>query len=119
MSKGKNAFLEKQTRIQDNFWNAGRDMGMQLAADCFQVVLNDPDVMGKDVFGSKRIKRICDEVQRRIDYYFDALDVRNPEADVMQEKLDAALRRLWGDELTPFPERYPMLKRCSYGGKKK
>lgn len=119
MNKRKNAFLEKQTRIQDNFWNAGMDTGMQLAADCFQAVLNDPDVMGKDVFGSKRIKRICDEVQRCIDYYFDALDVRNPEADVMQEKLDAVLRRLWGDELTPFQERYPMIKRCSYVGKKK
>ena len=119
MSKVKNAFLEKQTRIQDNFWNAGMDVGMQLAADCFQAVLNDPDVMGKDVFGSKRIKRICGEVQRCIDYYFDALDARNQEADVMQEKLDAVLRRLWGDELTPFQDRYPMLKRCSYGGKKK
>ena len=119
MNKRKNTFLEKQTRIQDNFWNAGMDTGMQLAADCFQAVLNDPDVMGKDVFGSKRIKRICDEVQRCIDYYFDALDVRNPEADVMQEKLDAVLRRLWGDELTPFQERYPMIKRCSYVGKKK
>ena len=119
MNKRKNAFLEKQTRIQDNFWNAGMDTGMQLAADCFQAVLNDPDVMGKDVFGSKRIKRICDEVQRCIDYYFDALDVRNPEADVMQEKLDAVLRRLWGDELTPFQGRYPMIKRCSYVGKKK
>ena len=119
MNKRKNAFLEKQTRIQDNFWNAGMDTGMQLAADCFQAVLNDPDVMGKDVFGSKRIKRICDEVQRCIDYYFDALNVRNPEADVMQEKLDAVLRRLWGDELTPFQERYPMIKRCSYVGKKK
>lgn len=111
--------MEKQTRIQDNFWNAGMDVRMQLSADCFQAVLNDPDVMGKDVFGSKRIKRICDEVQRCIDYYFDALDVRNPEADVMQEKLDATLRRLWVDELMPFHERYPMLKRCSYGGKKK
>lgn len=119
MSKGKNAFLEKQTRMQDNFWNSGWDAGMQFAADCFQVVLNDSDVMGKDVFGSKRIKRICGEVQQCIDYYFDAMDVRNPEADVMQEKLDAVLRRLWGDELTPFQERYPMIKRCSYGGKKK
>ena len=119
MSKGKNAFLEKQARARDNSLNAGWETGMQFVADCFQTVLNDPDVMGKDVFGSKRIKRICDEVRRRIDYYFDALYIRNPESDVMQEKLDAVLRRLWGDELIPFPERYPMLRRCSYEGKKK
>lgn len=97
----------------------GWETGIQFVADCFQTVLNDPDVMGKDVFGQKRIKRICDEVKLRIDYYFEALDARNPEADVVQEKLDSYLRRIWGDDLTPFHDRYPMLKQCDYGGKKK
>lgn len=116
--KNKNGFLRRQEQMQDNFWNAGRDMGLQLAADCFQDVLGDPAVMGKDVFGAGRMQKVCAAVQERIDFWSPALDARNPEADVLQKKLDKRLRRVWKEHLLPFPERYPMLKRCSYGGKK-
>ena len=39
--------------------------------------------------------------------------------ELYTSKLGADLRRIWCYELTPFPERYPMLKRSSYEGKKK
>ena len=36
------------------------------------------------------------------------------EADYKQEKLDAALREIWGDDLQTFYERYPCIKKIDY-----
>ena len=36
------------------------------------------------------------------------------EADVLQDKLDAKLRKLYADDFVPFSERYPMIKKCKY-----
>lgn len=38
----------------------------------------------------------------------------DPEADYKQEQLDAALREIWKDELQPFYERYPYIKKIDY-----
>lgn len=110
----KNSFLARQRESEDAMFNAGMEMGLQMMADCFQLVLNDPDVMGKGVFGYGRMDKIGKAVQERVDHYADACNIRKAEADYLQEKLDSGLRKIWGDKLVPFAERYPMLKSCKY-----
>ena len=36
------------------------------------------------------------------------------DSDVIQEKLDASLKDIWGDELCVFKDRYPYVKQPGY-----
>lgn len=40
--------------------------------------------------------------------------VTDPEADVWQAKLDAKLKKMWGDKFMPFPQRCPHLVEANY-----
>lgn len=116
----KNAFLEQQSRMERAMFSAGVELGMQLMADAWQLALHDPAVMGKDTLGYKRMLKVGTAAQKYADKYIDACDTkRNAEADYLQEELDSRLRSIWHDELNPFKDRYPMLKACRYGGKKR
>ena len=110
----KNAFLENQKKVEDAMYNAGLQVGQQMASDMYDIVLNDPDVMGKDVIGHERIVKIRAAAENALTYFGPAYDIRNPECDVFQERLDNRLRRVWKDLLVPFAKRYPMFKRCRY-----
>ena len=65
--------------------------------------LNDPEVMGKDVFGYARLKKILDAWGAKYDLYFDALTLKD-EADYFRQKMDDALRRIVpeGEDFFPF-----------------
>lgn len=52
---GKNGFLERQQRERQAYFDAGLQMGRQQILDGLSVVLNDPAIMKKDVFG----KNVC------------------------------------------------------------
>lgn len=116
----KNPLIAQYKAELDRATTAGLNMGLQLSSDCYQMALNDPAVMGKDVLGSGRMLKVMEAAEANVDYFIDAVDYRVPEADVLQEKMDARLRKIWGDKLQVFYERYPWLKRVSYeGGKRK
>ena len=100
--------------MQDAFFDAGKDFGMQLVMDCWQIVLNDRDIMGNGAIGAERMKKIFFAVSATVYKYFDAANTNNPEADVLQEKMDARLRKIWKEKTVPFEERYTMLKKCKY-----
>ena len=110
----KNSFLDRQRKNEDAFFHAGVECGAQIMSDAWQVILNDPDIMGKSVIGKGRMKEICTAAHKFSNELMDALDIRNPEADVLQEKLDAKLSKLYLDDFVPFSERYPMIKKCKY-----
>ena len=78
---------------------AEKETYIQFMSDMFQIALNDPDVMGKDVLGEARIKCVV-EAAGRNDYF--------------QEKLDSRLGRIFKEKLVPFADRYPWLKRQVY-----
>lgn len=101
--------------------NKGVDTGIQYNSDIYQCILNDASVMGKDVFGQGRMLKIHRAVEAMSDEYTPCMwGVTDPEADVWQEKLDAKLKKVWGNMLMPFPKRYPHLVEVSYeGGKRK
>lgn len=111
----KNAFLAKQQAMNQGFLEVGMDTGFQKCWDLLQIVLHDPKVMGKDTFGKERIKKVywaMKELERELGKAW--LPTLEKDADVMQRDLDALLKEIWGDELCPFHERYPYIKKPDY-----
>ena len=115
---GKNGFLERQRIERQAYFDAGLQMGRQQILDMMSIVLNDPDIMGKDTFGKDRMKRVFDGVKNAMDFWHPAYTA-GKEADYYQDKMDEALRAVYGDETIPFHERYPELKRYDYNKARK
>ena len=113
----KNSFLDRQRKMEDAIFNAGLRCGIQYNNDIYHIILNDPDIMGKDVFGAKRLEKIHRAAEAASEYYEPALDAKNPEADVFRERLDKKLKKIWGERLVPFERRLDELKECRYGKK--
>lgn len=109
----KNGFLEKQKARDQAIFDAGERIGMQKMWDYLQLALRNPDVVSKDIFGKGRFEKIFAEATRLADVYHPAFTAHK-EADYMQEQMDAQLREIWGDDLQPFYDRYPELKRYDY-----
>jgi hypothetical protein len=109
---GSNALLKKIDQAKQDCFVAGCDITAQQMFDMMCLVLNDPEIMGKDVFGAERLKKVHDAMFERERIFHDAW-MNNQESDYYQEKLDAALRRIFG-EIEPFSKRYPYLKEWNY-----
>ena len=101
--------MARQREKIDAYRMAERETYIQYMTDTLMVTLNDPRVMGKDVFGKTRLKRIVDAWGKAYDQYHQALE-KSPEADYWQTKLDQALEAILGDELLPFEQRYDWVK---------
>lgn len=111
---GKNGYLERQKATIDAYRQAEKETYIQFMTDTLMLTLNDPEVMGKDVFGRKRIVKIVRAWGRVYDQYHGALE-KGDEADFFQVKLDEALERLLGSEgFVPFERRYDWIKKASY-----
>ena len=109
----KNAYLEKRKALNQGFLDVGEEMGLQKMWDYVQIALRDPDVMGKDILGRKRLEKIYEKVKELADTYHTCF-TDDPEADYYQEKLDAQLREVWGEDLQNFYVRYPHVKKFHY-----
>ena len=108
-----NGYLKRQKEDRQKMLDAGEQLGTQKMWDYVQMALSDPELMGKDTFGRKRIEKLFKYVHDLADTYHVAF-TDDKEADYYQEKMDAQLRDKWGPDLVPFHERYPMLKRLGY-----
>ncbi len=109
---GKNGYLERRQALNQGFFDAGEQMGMQKMWDYIQLTLRDPKVMGKDVFGKKRLDVVFENLKVLADKYHICF-TDDKEADYYQEELDALLKP-GCDEFYPFYERYPQLKQFRY-----
>lgn len=111
---GKN-YIQQQLAMKQGFLEVGMDTGFQKCWDLLQIVLHDPNVMGKDTFGKDRIKKIYEAMQKLESELGTAwLPSTHNDADVCQRDLDALLGEIWGDELQTFYERYPYVKKPDY-----
>ena len=107
--------------IRANVEAAG-DTYTQFTADLFILALNDPEIMGKDVFGKARIKRVTDGVMQKYEYYKAAVECGRTRKEqekndpvYYREKLDQALRRILGEEdFVEFEKRYPWLQKIRF-----
>lgn len=101
---GKNAYAAKLQAQRDareyiiKLW-----MG-QLMMDVFSITLADEEVMGKDTFGEKRLKKIGAAMNQRLEEIMPAL-TGGPEADYIRAKVDQRLQQIFSDAL-PWSERY-------------
>ena len=95
-------------------FNAGWGIGFQQAMDFVSMALNDPDVMGKSVMSGERLNKILGHAQDLQNEYRLAFMPREPEADVWQERLDAAQKRIYKSRFQPFYERYPDIREVKY-----
>lgn len=102
----KSGYLQKQEMTVNTYSQAVKDTYIQFMTDTLILTLNDPEVMGKDVFGEKRIRRVVEAWGRKYDQYHGALE-KGDEQDYYQIKLDVALESvLREDGFVPFKKRY-------------
>lgn len=117
MANKVNPFLAKINDAKQEAFVVGCDITAQQMFDLMCVVLNDPDVMGKDVFGADRLRKVRQAMADAERFYHQAW-LNQPESDYYQEKIDAQLRKIFG-EIEPFKNRYPYIKEWNYNKAKK
>lgn len=116
--KKPNSYLQKQEMRCQSFLDMGEHIGIQKIWDYLNIVLHDPEVMGKDTFGAARLTKIYQAMKKLLDEYHVAFTA-DKEADYYQEKMDAQLREIWGNNTLSFYERYPEIKKIKYDKAKK
>ena len=110
----KNDFLERQRAIQHGYFEAGLRAGRQQIIDMVSLVLRDPDIMGKDIFGKDRLLKVVKGIGEYIDTYQKAWEKDN-ETDYYRAKLDAALADAYGEGMNDtFLQRYEVAPEYDY-----
>ena len=110
----KNDFLAKQKAMQRACFDAGLQSGRQQIIDMVSLVLRDPDIMGKDIFGKDRLIKVVQGIGEYIDKFQPAWE-RGDETDYYQKKLDDALAEAYGDALhDSFYSRYEFAPEYDY-----
>lgn len=79
----------------------------QFALDCMSIVLNDPDVMGRDVFGKERLEKLAAAYNKRFHQFFMGM-TKDASASYVREKMDERLRKIYGDNFESWEQRYYM-----------
>lgn len=110
-------YLKRTQEVQDRLLAIGTEVGQQQIFDALALALHDKDLMGSNTFGAARIKAVCTRVQEIVHEFADAFSPC-AEQDYMQERLDRAIREVFGAEAQPFAVRYPYIKEQKYGRKK-
>ena len=62
----KNDFLAKQAAMQRACFDAGLRSGRQQIIDMVSLVLRDPDIMGRDIFGKDRLLKVVNGIGKYI-----------------------------------------------------
>ena len=110
----KNDFLARQRAIQQGFFEAGLQSGRQQIVDMVTLVLRDPEIMGKDVFGKDRLLKVVKGIGEYIDTYQPAWE-KNDDTDYYRAKLDEALTEAYGEDLKDtFEKRYEFAPEFNY-----
>lgn len=102
----KNKYLERQRIEKQAHFDAGLQMGRQQILDMMCIVLNDPEIMGKDTFGKDRLLKVVNGIGEYIDVFQKAWE-RDDETDYYRAKLDDMLAKIYGKQLLDtFDKRY-------------
>ena len=90
-----NKYLANRDAVRQGFFLAGLQSGRQQIIDMMSLVLNDPDIMGKDTFGKDRLLKVVNGIGEYIDTYQKAWE-KDDETDYYRAKLDEALGKIYG-----------------------
>lgn len=107
-----NGFMDKLDNAAKKGFTAGCDITAQQMFDMLCLALHDPEVMGKDTFGAERLKKVHNAMYEYERMFHEAW-IHTEESDYYQEKLDDALRQIFG-KIDSFQERYPLVKEWNY-----
>lgn len=107
-------YMEQRKAFIRAGFEAGLRSGRQQILDMMSLVLRDPDIMGKDIFGKDRLMKVVTGIGEYIDKYNDAWQ-KTDETDYVRAKLDAALAEAYGPGLhDSFLERYDTAPEYDY-----
>lgn len=108
-TSGMQAYAERYAEVKAQ---AAQMLVCQYMQDTLQLALHQAEGWGYD-----RIVRLCEAWQHIRDEYRPAINPSDPAADVMQEHMDRVMAQIISgkQELIPFAERYPELKKVKYG----
>ena len=110
----KNDYQAKIKAMQRACFDAGLDCGRQQIIDMVSLVLRDPEYVGKDVFGGKRLIQVVQGINEYIDKYQLAWQ-KDVETDHVQKQLDSNLAEAYGEKLhDSFHVRYPYAPEYDY-----
>ena len=104
--QGKNAYAKELKTKKELGLEIIRDWTAQLALDTIAMVLNDPDIMGHDVLGAKRLQKVCEGFNALWSDHLLALSSHD-EAEYWRVKIDQAQARIFGPDYLHWHERYP------------
>lgn len=112
---GKKDFLARQRAEKRVYLDVGLQCGRQQIIDMMSLVLRDPEIMGKDIFGKDRLMKVVKGIGDYIDKYQPAWQ-KDDDSDYYQKKLDDALAEAYGEELhDSFHKRYEYAPEFDYG----
>ena len=110
----KNDFMARQKARDRMMLDVGLHSGRQQILDMMSLVLRDPRIMGKDIFGKKRLMEVIKGIGEYIDKYQPAWE-KSDDTDYYQKKLDDALAEAYGEELhDSFHKRYEYAPEFDY-----
>ncbi len=101
----KNAYLARQEEKMTRLYELTLNWTAQLSLDCICMVLNDPEVMGKDVFGKERLHKVCVAFEKRFKEAHVGL-TNKPEASHVRAMVDREMKRIGKEAFIPWEERY-------------
>ena len=110
----KNGYIAQRDAMRRAFFDAGLQSGRQQIIDMVSLVLRDPDIMGKDVFGKDRLMKVVKGIGVYIDKFQPAWQM-DDETDYYRSKLDAALAEAYGEGMhDTFLQRYDSAPEFDY-----
>ena len=101
----KNAYLarlEEKQRARDL---VVMEWSQQMCYDALTLVLNDPAVMGKDVFGEQRLERLNRALSEKVNEILPGLSGK-VNASHVRAQVDRELQKICKGHFVPWEERY-------------
>lgn len=107
-------YMEQRKQWISAGFEAGITSGRQQIMDMVSLVLRDPEIMGKDIFGKDRLLKVFKGVNAYIDKY-ELAWTKHDETDHVQKQLDENLAQAYGGMLKDsFHIRYPYAPEYDY-----
>ena len=104
---GKN-FAQRLEAEKKEYFRCGKVTGEQRCADVFALAMLECGIT------RPKIREIYEAARQIGEETVDAFDTKNPECDVIQEKMERKLKSIFPDEFAPWNERYEYMKQARY-----
>lgn len=110
----KSGLLERKQKEIDVWRRAERETYVQYMIDTLMLTMNDPKIVGRDVFGEERIVKVVKGWMEKFDDYHEAIEGTKM-SDYYRAKMDEGLGRILKKKgVAPWKKRYPWLEKLRY-----